>query len=148
MTTIALIQTVISLLRFVFEWPCDHLDFFRGDMILWRLMNYKYVLVLILFIFNFSATVVVESSHIELPTVESQHNDHPSHAYDEKFSDHSEKDQHCSDHDCCHLGHVHVYLMTMKSINFGTQRFSFLSFASFIQASNTAFPEIIKPPLV
>ncbi len=109
-------------------------------------MNLKYLTVLILFIFNVSATVVADSSHIDLPTSDSVSADHVSH---EDHSEHTDtNDQHCADHDCCHQGHVHVYLLTLKPICIGTEFYTALSFPAHIQVSNTTFLEIIKPPLV
>lgn len=109
-------------------------------------MNFKFLAVLILFIFNFSATVLADSSHIDLPTTESQNIDHVSH---EDHSDHADNnDQHCNDHDCCHQGHVHVYLLTLKPICIGSQFYTTLGFPAYIQKSNSAFIEVIKPPLV
>lgn len=109
-------------------------------------MNVKFLAVLILFIFNVSATVIADSSHIDLPTTESASVDHNSH---EDHSDHKDNnEQHCADHDCCHQGHVHVYLLSLELVCVGTEFYTSLSFPAYIQDSNTAFFEIIKPPLV
>lgn len=111
-------------------------------------MKLKYFAVLILFIFNFSVTAVADSSHIDFPNSDSQTIDHQSHIQSKDHSNHEDTEQHCTDHDCCHQGHVHVYLLTLKSINVGTESYSAISFAVYIQVFNTAFLEIIKPPLV
>jgi hypothetical protein len=109
-------------------------------------MNFKFLAVLILFIFNVSATVIADSSHIDLPATQSASVDHSSH---QDHSDHTDNnEQHCADHDCCHQGHVHVYLLTLESICVGTEFYVALGFPIYIQISNTAFLEVIKPPLV
>ena len=110
-------------------------------------MSVKYLLLLIVFLFNTVATAIAESSHIEIETHSS------SIAHDENHHDHSDattesSDEHCPDHDECHDGHFHHYLIFPPSNFSVTPSSIFFEFAEIHDSYISNFPEIIKPPLL
>ena len=110
-------------------------------------MSVKFVFLLIIFLVNTVATAIAESSHIELETHTSSithSEDHHDHAKNSENSD----DEHCPDHDECHDGHFHHYLVFSPTPFFVTTSFAYVDFPEIEDAYVSNSLEIIKPPLL
>lgn len=104
----------------------------------------KYLILLILFIFNFSATVIADSAHIDLPVSHEKvdHKDHIS-----KNSTTEDSSEHCADHDCCHQNHFHYYLLPLMQVTLNAISSNY-TFPDYVNAPISNYLDIIKPPLV
>lgn len=103
-------------------------------------MIWKSALLLILFALNLATTVFADSFH-GIPNSDSQ----TSSSISVEHTDHESED-HCGDHDQCHNGHYHHYLLP-EFIVIITRNATFQDHLTFDQFVPTPYSEIIKPPL-
>lgn len=111
-------------------------------------MTIKHFLLLLIFVLNSTATVLVDSFHIELDT----HSDSAEHQLDHKKAQNknatSNDTEHCSEFDECHNGHFHHFIsqeypQLVKVLFNNSPRFVD---KDVFYTSNSL--EIIKPPLL
>lgn len=109
-------------------------------------MSVKHIVLLLIFLVNTIGTVMADSIHIEIEshTTSSVHSDdHHDHSKNS-----SNEDEHCPDHDGCHNGHYHHFLINSFTpsivINFSSE-IAFLSINNLYSPNSL---EIIKPPLL
>jgi len=57
-------------------------------------------------------------------------------------------DEQCQDHECCHLGHIHVYLLNFETIELNNKIITTLSFPAYKEHFSSISFDIIKPPIV
>ena len=103
-------------------------------------MIWKSALLLILFVFNLSSTVFADSFHGV------SHSDtETSSSINVENSDHESEDP-CGDHDQCHNGHYHHYLLLqfIVTICLDVSSQDHLTFDQFVPTPSS---EIVKPPL-
>jgi hypothetical protein len=110
-------------------------------------MSLKYVLLLLIFLINTFATAIAESSHIEIETHASSVS-HTEDHHDHSKTTEDSSDEHCPDHDECHDGHFHHYIIFPTSKFAVVSSFSFFDFPEIQDSYVSNFLEIIKPPLL
>lgn len=107
------------------------------------------MLFVILFLFNTIASVMAESAHIEIETHTSSiaHTEnHHHHSEDAPTSD--PNNDHCPDHDECHNGHFHHYIIFPLSNFSVTITFTYFNHPVIQNSYVSNVLEIIKPPLL
>lgn len=104
-------------------------------------MIWKSALLLILFALNLSTTVFADSFH----GVSQADSETSSNSINVEHTDHESED-HCGDHDQCHNGHYHHYLLP-QFIVIITLKVTSQGHLAFDQFVPSTVSEIIKPPL-
>ena len=116
-------------------------------------MSSKSWLLIIIFMINIIATAMADSEHIEVETHDAQKS-HIVGKENKKASNKANSDmekadeEHCEEHEDCHNGHFHHYIIfgfkTVCVSSLCTQE----SFNNITSLYSSTTPEIIKPPLV